>query len=129
MEPSFAAGDVVIATSLPARDVRRGDVITFHAPVEGAPLVTHRVVRVVEGGAHPVIRTKGDANPTEDPWSAKVEEDVVWQQRAVVPHAGRVVHALRQPLVHHVLLYGSLAAFLLVGLRTIWTATPRTGGD
>jgi signal peptidase len=121
MEPTFAPGDVVVSTKLPARDMRVGDVVTFHAPVDGAPLVTHRITKVVQRGAHPVIRTKGDANPSADPWAARIEEDVVWRQRAVVPGLGRAIHALRQPAVHAAVLYGSLAMFLVVGLRAVWT--------
>lgn len=121
MEPAFAPGDVVVSTQLPARDVQVGDVVTFHAPVDGAPLVTHRITKVVERGAHPVIRTKGDANPSGDPWSARIEEDVVWRQRAVVPMLGTAIHALRRPAVHAAVLYGSLAMFLLVGLRAVWS--------
>ncbi len=127
MEPTFAPGDLVVSTPMRAREVRRGDVITFHAPVEGAPLVTHRVVRVVEHGPHPVVRTRGDANPTADPWSARIDDDVVWRQRAVVPRAGRVIHELRRPAVHRVLLYGSLAALVVVGLRVIWSEPKRAG--
>jgi signal peptidase len=120
MEPRFEAGDVVVSTRLAAEDVRAGDVVTFHAPVDGAPLVTHRVTKVVEGGAHPVIRTKGDANPGADPWSARIEEDVVWRQRWVLPGVGHAIHALRQPATRAAVLYGSLALFLLVGLRAVW---------
>lgn len=126
MEPHFAPGDVVVSTKLDAEDVRRGDVITFHAPTEGAPLVTHRVTKVVSRGEHPVIRTKGDANPGADPWSARIEQDTVWRQRWVIPGLGSVIHALRQPAVHGAVLYGSLALFLLVGLRAVWLPATRT---
>lgn len=125
MVPTFSPGDVVVSTKLPARDVQVGDVITFHAPIDGAPLVTHRVTKVDRSGEHPVIRTKGDANPSGDPWAARIQDDVVWRQRLVVPFLGRAIHALRQPAVHSGVLYGSLAMFLLVGLRAVWAPSSK----
>jgi signal peptidase len=126
MVPTYAPGDVIVSTPIHASDVRVGDVITFHAPIAGSPIVSHRVVQVVHGGAHPVLRTKGDANPSADPWTARVTEPIVWRQRGVIPHLGSVIHALRAPALGHGLLYGSLACFLLVGLHAVWTSG---GGD
>jgi signal peptidase len=122
MEPTFSPGDVVVSTPMPASRIRVGDVISFQAPVPGSPVVTHRVIEVVHGGAHPVIRTQGDANPTADPWRARIEGDTVWRQRGVVPHLGSAIHALRSPRIGHLLLYGSLVLVLAVGLFGVWAA-------
>jgi signal peptidase len=105
---------------MPTRELREGDVISFRAPVDDQPVVTHRVIDITRPGAHPVIRTRGDANPGPDPWTARVTEDVVWRQRAVIPHVGSVIEFMRRPGVHEGVLYGALALFLGLGMRSIW---------
>src|SRR5438128_1428470 len=55
MRPAFVPGDVVIVTPEPIRDVRPGQVITYAIPVGDHHVETHRVVRVVGGGDHPVV--------------------------------------------------------------------------
>lgn len=121
MAPSIEPGDLIVSTPQPARSVEVGDVLTFHAPVEGSPLVTHRVSEVVEAGAHPQVRTKGDANRGEDPWVARIADDTVWRQRAVLPNVGHAIQFARRPVAKQLLLYGSLVAFLALGLRSIWS--------
>jgi hypothetical protein len=69
------------------------------------------------------IQTKGDANPAPDPWTATLQGDTAYQVRAVLPKVGRVIEALRTPVVAQVLLYGAPA--LLAGwlLLSIWRPT------
>jgi signal peptidase len=84
MAPEIQAGDaVVIRQVTSASQLRPGQVVTFY-PTESSQLITHRivylatVVRRDENGQvvvdqngnelrDPYIRTKGDANATEDP--------------------------------------------------------------
>ena len=93
-------GDVVIVTPEPIRDVRPGQVITYAIPVGDHHVETHRVVRVVGGGDHPVVITKGDANAAADPWKAELSGTTVWRYRFRIPMLGRAIVALRDPLVH-----------------------------
>lgn len=67
MSPSIGAGDVVVVNDVQPGEIQTGDVITFRPP-GGAdrPVVTHRVVEVVESGESPRFRTKGDANEAPD---------------------------------------------------------------
>src|SRR5205809_3772097 len=62
MRPAFAPGDMVVVTPEPVRDVRAGQIISYRIPIGDHHVQTHRVVAVVHGGAHPSVRTKGDAN-------------------------------------------------------------------
>src|SRR5438067_5027086 len=70
MRPGMPEGSVVVLVPEPARRVRRGQVIAYNVPVDDHHVVAHRIVEVITPGPQPVIRTKGDANPTPDPWTA-----------------------------------------------------------
>ncbi|MEW6473982.1 MAG: signal peptidase I [Actinomycetota bacterium] len=62
MRPTMPEGSVAIVIPVPPAEIRPGDVITYNIPVGDRRVVTHRVVEIVEGGDHPVVRTQGDAN-------------------------------------------------------------------
>ena len=64
MEPVFKKGDLVLMQSLYG-EPQIGDIIMF-VPLNGMEPVTHRVISIDQYG---YIRTKGDANPTDDSWS------------------------------------------------------------
>jgi signal peptidase len=120
MEPYFSPGDMLVVTPEPLQDVRPGWVISYHIPVGDHHVQTHRVIQVVRGGDHPLVRTKGDANEAADPWVAKLHGPEAWRVRKVVPHAGQLIVWLRQPIVHYLTLF--LAPFLLalVWIVRIW---------
>ena len=120
MRPTMAAGSVVISTPEPPSAVRVGQVITFQAPVEGHPVVTHRVVEVVSRGRHPRVRTQGDANPSPDPWVARLATGPVWKARAELRGLGTVIRALRSPWVHRLSVLVAPAVFLGLALGAIW---------
>ncbi|MDQ1536902.1 MAG: signal peptidase [Actinomycetota bacterium] len=113
MRPGIPEGAVLVETPIPGRDLRVGQVVTYTIPVDDHRVVTHRVVRIVSGGAHPVFQTKGDANDTADPWQEQVTGADVWQVRAVVPGLGFGIHWLRVPAVQVVGVF-VLPAFLAV---------------
>jgi signal peptidase len=95
MRPTFSPGDMVIVVPEPVSSVRVGQVISYHVPTGIHQVETHRIVRIMHGGAHPIIRTQGDANNWPDPWTAKLEGNTAWRMVAVVPHLGYVVNWLR----------------------------------
>jgi signal peptidase I len=121
MKPRFAAGDMVIVTPEPARDVRVGQVISLHIPLGDHHVQTHRVVQVLRGGEHPVIRTKGDANDARDPWTARLDGSTAWRVRLVVPKLGWMVVWFREPLVRLLTLFATPALFALITLWRIWS--------
>jgi signal peptidase len=69
MRPTYAPGDAVLTRTIPVSSLRPGDIAVFVPPGEAAPFA-HRVVSITGDPHHPVIRTKGDANPAPDSWHA-----------------------------------------------------------
>ena len=124
MQPAFAPGDVVIVTPEPVRDVRPGQVITYAIPVGDHHVETHRVVRVLRRGDHPVVVTKGDANATADPWKAELQGSQVWRYRFRIPLVGHAIVALREPLVHKLTVLLLPVLLALYGLARIWRRRP-----
>ncbi|MDX6512314.1 MAG: signal peptidase [Gaiellaceae bacterium] len=120
MRPFAQPGDVVVVTPVAARDLRVGDIITYHLPSAGRLLVTHRIVAISQPGDHPLLQTQGDANTVPDP-KATLQESRVWRTRAVVPRLGFPLVALRQPWMR--LLGSVLVPLLLLGswLQSIWS--------
>jgi len=120
MKPYFRAGDLAIVTPEPARDVRVGQVISIHIPTGDHHVQTHRVVQVVRGGQHPVVRTKGDANDARDPWTARLDGPTAWQVRLVVPKLGWAIVWLRDPFLRLLTVFLAPALFALLALWRIW---------
>ena len=120
MKPHFSPGDMVLVTPEPSRDVRVGQVISLHIPVGDHHVQTHRVVEVLRGGEHPVIRTKGDANNARDAWTARLDGSTAWQVRLVVPKLGWLIVWLRSPWLRLLTVFVAPALFALIALRRIW---------
>jgi signal peptidase len=128
MRPTFDAGAAVVAVRVPARSVRRGEVLVFQAPTRDRQLVVHRVVDVGTDGPQPVIRTKGDANATADPWRARLLTDGAWRVRADAPGLGRALVALHQPRVRVVILLLVVTLPLGLALWLLWHDPDGTQG-
>ena len=119
MQPTFSPGDVIIVTPEPVTAVRPGQVISYQIPIGDHHVESHRVVRVVERGPHPVIITRGDNNAEADPWRAQLTSGTAWQERLVIPGVGRVIIWMRQPLLQRICVLVIpilLAVWWLVGI-------------
>jgi len=121
MKPYFGAGDLVIVTPEPVRDVQAGQVISIKIPTGDHHVQTHRVIEVVRGGAHPVIRTKGDANKARDDWTARLDGSTAWQVRMVVPKLGWLIVWFRDPVLRLLTVFLAPALFALLALWRIWS--------
>jgi len=123
MVPTLQVGAVALDRSIPSRDVKVGDVITFTDPFVTNRLVTHRVVRIFHTPKGLAYRTKGDANAARDPWTIRLPGRV-----------GRVSFSI--PIAGYALWYSHtrevrsgfilVAALLLLTwlLRRIWRTEP-----
>jgi signal peptidase I len=120
MRPTFSPGDMVIVTPEPVSSVRVGQVISYQVPVGIRQVETHRVVRILQGGAHPTVQTQGDANNWPDPWTAKLEGKTAWRMRAVIPHLGYVVNWLRNPMLQKTAILIAPALLALLVLLELW---------
>jgi signal peptidase len=130
MEPGIMPGDVVVTTPEPAADVKVGDVISYHIPVEDRRVETHRVVKVVHKKDGSIaIQTKGDNNSNVDPWTATIEGDTVWEVQTVVPKLGAAIRFLRSDAIQHGIFWVAFGGLLLLGLSLIWGKGSSDEGD
>jgi signal peptidase len=127
MRPLIPPGSVAVDVREPMSALRPGQIISFHAPEGGHPVVTHRVVSVQHRDGQVLIRTRGIANSANDPWVAVVHGKDVWRVRAVVPHLGEGIRLLRSRGIHLVVAWLVPAGLLLWFLVGIWR--PKTAPE
>lgn len=129
MSPLINPGDVVVTMPAPVSEIRVGDIITYHIPVEDQRVETHRVTEVTSNpDGTTAVRTKGDANNGVDPWTATISGSTVDRHVATIPHLGAVIRAVRQPVILNILMYGAPAVLVLGMLAGIWSKKPE-GAD
>jgi signal peptidase I len=120
MRPTFSPGDMVVVVPEPVSAVRVGQVISYQVPVGIHQVETHRIVKILQGGAHPLVQTQGDANNWPDPWTAKLEGSTAWRMVAVIPHLGYVVNWLRASTLQTAAIVVAPALLALLLLSEIW---------
>ncbi len=89
MEPTLKPGDLIVVKGVKPGELKVGDIILFKDPLGRGRYIVHRIVGIVVNNGRVFYRTKGDNNPSPDPW--KVSEDlvvgkVVW----VIPYLGYI---------------------------------------
>ncbi|MET3143481.1 UNVERIFIED_ORG: signal peptidase [Arthrobacter sp. UYEF2] len=121
MSPLIKPGDVVVTQTVPLDQIHVGDIITYDIPVEDHRTVTHRVAEILaDDNGRLAFRTKGDANPGRDPWSAVLDGPTASRHIFTIPYLGTAIRMLREPPILNTLLYGA-PAFLTAGaLTSIW---------
>ncbi|GAA1243865.1 signal peptidase I [Oryzihumus leptocrescens] len=125
MAPKLPVGSVVVTQRVPMSRVRTGDVIVFHRP--GAPdqLVVHRITTLSRAGGTVVVRTKGDANPAADPWTASLRGGTAYRAVADVPWVGYAAVWAHSPGTRRgTLLAGGLLA-LAAAVTAAWPGRSR----
>jgi signal peptidase I len=108
MEPGYVSGDLLVVRAEPSYGT--SDVVAYRVPggeVGEGIVVVHRIVG---GDASAGFAVRGDNNPSADPWLPH-GTDVVGKAWVLIPGLGRVVVAIRQPVV-----LAAMAASLVVGL-------------
>jgi signal peptidase I len=90
MSPQVPVGSLVLTRPAPAGGPHVGQIIAFHPPAEPQTTYTHRVYKVLPGGAY---QTKGDLDPTPDAWVI-TKQNVVGVAVANVRGLGFLVRAL-----------------------------------
>lgn len=117
MKPAISAGDVILDETVPARELRAGQIASIADPASGR-LITHRVVSATPEGARVVVVTRGDANDSSERWVLDASEPT---KRMVgrVPWVGHVIAWFASPGLRSVLMLLAAAAFLLYGVRRL----------
>jgi signal peptidase len=90
MVPTLNVGDLIIVQGgFTVSDINAthdtGDIIVFHKPHNPDELIVHRAVEEQGDG----LLTKGDNNPTVDPWAVN-DGDLVGKVVWIVPYVGHV---------------------------------------
>ncbi|XAS72093.1 signal peptidase I [Micrococcaceae bacterium Sec5.1] len=125
MAPLINPGDVVVTVPTPIVDLKVGDIITYHIPVEDQRVETHRITEITTTADGSVaVQTKGDANNGIDPWIATLQGKTVDKQIATIPYVGNAIRALREPLVLNILMYGAPGILVIGMLASIWSKDP-----
>ncbi len=114
-------GSVAFIEDVPAESLEVGDVIVFRPPSAGEarePLM-HRIVSIEEVEGQRVIRTKGDANDSVDPWELGISGE---GGRLVffVPYVGYLLWFFQTRLAWAAIVLPAAAYTGLVALRRIW---------
>jgi signal peptidase len=96
MEPAFSPGDVLIERPVEPRQVKVGQVVTFHEPGSERS-ITHRVRSIEARGPKLVFTTKGDADNGVQRWSIDRGGEL-GQPRWRIPMVGYAVMLAKTPL-------------------------------
>jgi len=98
MEPTINVGDLIYVKGIAPSDIKVGDILTFVPPRDSikGTLITHRVVEISYETNEVYFKTKGDNNPSVDPWTV-TSQDVVGVQTALFPGIGGFFLRIRTP--------------------------------
>lgn len=116
MRPVLPVGGVVVSKPQPASTLHVGDIVSFLAPDGSGRVITHRLHAVVHRRGKTGYRTKGDANPSVDPWTVQFPRQVGVEKLAI-PGVGYALYALAThgARLALVALIAVVLAFALVG--------------
>ena len=104
MRPELPVGGVVVTRRVPVADVHPGEVIVFREPDGSQNLVVHRILSETPGPTGAVLRTKGDANSTPDPWLITLRGEYAYRAVFAVPLVGYAAVWAHNPAGRHTLI-------------------------
>jgi signal peptidase I len=123
MTGTYDRGSIVFDKEVPVSDLEVGDVITYQPPpgTFSQKLVTHRIVWIgTDKEGERTFRTKGDANPSADPWTFNLERGDQAKVDFAVPYVGYLLAALSIPTVRMLAIGVPAILVALLILRGIW---------
>ena len=97
MTGSYDRGSVVFDKVVPVADLEVGEAITYTPPLGSGPSgrITHRIVWMgSDQFGRLILRTKGDANQTADPWTFSLDGATQARVAFHVPYVGYLLAAL-----------------------------------
>jgi signal peptidase len=121
MQPAFAAGDAVIVVPRATASLRVGEILTYHVPTVGHQVESHRIVWLRHGSDGTLlVRTRGDANRVDDPWTARIATPTSWTVATAIPKAGWLLSKTVIQAIGLVLGLCAIAWLCAVSLRRLW---------
>jgi signal peptidase len=100
MTGTYDKGSIVFEKAKASSELAVGDVITYRPPAATGitNLVTHRIYKITAGeNGERVYKTKGDFNPTPDPWVFTLPAGTQNVVKFSIPYLGFVLIALANP--------------------------------
>jgi signal peptidase I len=120
MTGTISRGSLVISDPVLVSELMVGDIITF-SPPGMSENETHRIRSIRHSSSGQlVIRTRGDAVPSDDPWMLTPETSTLPREALHVPVAGYVVAVLSVPIVKLLLFVLPAVALALATLARLW---------
>jgi len=96
MSPSIGDSDVVFTTSVEPEDIKEGDVVVFSNPLGRGESIMHRVIGFENRDGFRYAVTKGDNNPSPDPFLVPLTR-IRARVGVVLPMAGLFLEFLTSP--------------------------------
>jgi signal peptidase I len=127
MEPTFHPGDLVITKPEPATAIKVGQVIALPVPSAPSQRYVHRIISVATKDGHPLVQTKGDANPAPEPYTMRIDSPTVPRVVATVPFVGRLSVLLQHTKTRVGVMAITIVAILLAAWRLIVGPPQKTG--
>ncbi|HVS69063.1 MAG TPA: signal peptidase I [Mycobacteriales bacterium] len=128
MVPAFHPGDLVITKPEPAADIKVGQVVALPVPDAPSQRYVHRVISVSTKDGRPLVRTKGDANPSPEPFELRIDSPTVPVVVATVPQLGRLSVVLQHSKTRLTVMAITVFAILLAAWRMVGGGQPRRKG-
>lgn len=88
MRPGFSIGGVAVTQTIPTGQLKVGDVAVFHPPFLNNVTYIHRIISIKKVDGQFIIHTKGDDNPSPDPWVLKITSNKSYVTRFTLPLIG-----------------------------------------
>jgi signal peptidase I len=123
MTGTYDRGSIVFDEEVPVSGLEVGDVITYEPPpgTSSEKLVTHRIFHITENPqGERILRTKGDANESADPWTFTLDKPDQAKVAFSVPYVGYLLAALSIPIVRMLAIGLPAVVVALLILAGIW---------
>ena len=116
MRPAFPIGGALVAQRVATSSLRVGEVVILHPPDDRTISYMHRIVWIEHRKGSVLVRTKGDANTTADPWTVRINSPVTYEERFMVPDVGYAAVWLHSTDGRRSMLAVAGGAFFVCGL-------------
>jgi signal peptidase len=88
MIPTLNVGDYIVVKYEPFDELKVGDIIVFHSPINPNDIIVHRIFDIKLVNGEKTLITKGDNNLYPDPWVVKQEHYIGKYTGFKIPYLG-----------------------------------------